>query len=109
MDMEHSVDDVIGKLSEIEATAVRILEATDLQKKQLSEDMEEKARLFDEQLSKETEEALKQVQVKLNKEKDEELQKQKEETEAMLTSMQQKYDNEHGAWADSILQSIVRM
>lgn len=107
--MEHSVDDVIGKLSEIEATAERILAATDLQKKKLTEDMEEQTRQFDEKLSKETEEALKQVQEKLNREKNEELRKQKEETEAMLAAMQQKYDREHGAWSDSILQSIVRM
>ena len=107
--MEHSVDDVIGKLSEIEATAERILEATDLQKKKLTDDMEEKTMQFDEKLSKETEEALKQVQVKLNREKDEELKKQKEETDVMLAAMQQKYDKEHSVWADRILQSIVRM
>ena len=107
--MEHSVDDVIGRLSEIEATAERILEATDLQKKKLTEAMEEQARKFDENLAKETEVALKQVQEKLNREKNEELQKQKEETEAMLAAMQQKYDKEHSMWSDSILQSIVRM
>ena len=107
--MEHSVDDVIGKLSEIEATAVRIMEAADLQKKQLVADMEEKTRQFDEKLSEETREALKQVQEKLNREKEEELQKQKEETEAILGAMQQKYDNEHEAWSASIMKSIVRM
>lgn len=107
--MEHSVDDVIGKLSEIEATAERIMEATDLQKKQLTDDMEKKTGQFDENLSKETEKALKQLQEKLNREKDEELQNQKEETEKALNAMQQKYDKEHGAWANSILQSIVRM
>ena len=107
--MEHSVDDVIGKLSEIEATAERILEATDLQKKKLTDDMEERTRQFDEELSKETEEALKQVQVKLNREKDEELKRQREETDELLKAMQQKYDKEHGVWADRILQSIVRM
>ena len=65
--------------------------------------------MFDEQVSKETQEALKQVQEKLNREKDEELQRQKEETDATLNAMQQKYDNEHGAWSDSIMKSIVRM
>lgn len=107
--MEHSVDDVIGKLSEIEAAAERIVEATELQKKQLTDDMEEKSRQFDENLSKETEKSLRQLREKLNREKDEELQNQKEETEKALAAMQQKYDKEHSMWADSILQSIVRM
>lgn len=107
--MEHSVDDVIGKLSEIEATAVRIMEATDLKKKQLAEDMEEMTRQFDEKISEETKEALKEVLQKLDREKVEELQKQQEETEAILGAMQRKYDNEHGTWSDSIMKSIVRM
>lgn len=107
--MEHSVDDVIGKLTEIEAAAVRILGASDAKKKQLAEEIEEKTKRFDEKLSAETERALKQVQEKLDKEKEEELQSQKAETERILALMQQKYDSEHNVWSDSIIQSIVRM
>lgn len=107
--MERSVDDVIGKLSEIEATAVRIMEATEGKKKQLADAMAEKTKQFDEKLLKDTEEALEQMRDKLDREKEEELKNQKEETEAMLHAMQNKYDNEHGTWSDSIMQSIVRM
>ena len=107
--MEHSVDDVIGKLSEIEAAAERIMESASEEMRKLSDAMEEKTKQFDEMLLEETEIALKLTAQKLDKEKEEELKVQREETNSLLLAMQQKYDNEHDAWSDRIMQSIVRM
>lgn len=107
--MEHSVDDVIGKLSEIEATSVRIMEAADEKKKVLAAEMEEKRKEFDTKLAEQTEVSLQQVKEKLNREKEEELAQLQQETQEMLEKMQQKYENEHGAWSEGIMQSIVRM
>ncbi len=107
--MGQSVEDVIGELSEIEAAAVRIMNAADMEKKRLSEENDQKMKRFDEEMIKKTGASIEQLKEKLNREKENELRRLKEETDAMLVDMQTKYENEHGAWSDEIVQSIVRM
>lgn len=107
--MAQSVEDVIGELSEIEAAAVRIMNAADTRKKQLSDENDRKMKLFDEETVKKTVESIEQLKRRLNEEKESELRHLKEETDAMLTNMQNRYENEHGVWSDEIVQSIVRM
>lgn len=107
--MAQSVEDVIGELSEIEAAAVRIMNAADTRKKQLSDENDRKMKLFDEETVKKTAESIEQLKRRLNEEKESELRHLKEETDAMLTNMQNRYENEHGVWSDEIVQSIVRM
>jgi len=107
--MEHSVEDVIGQISEIEAAAVRIMNAADTKKKQLSDENDRKMQQFDKETVKKTVESIEQLKKKLNAEKESELKHLKEETDAMLTNMQNRYESEHGVWSDEIVQSIVRM
>lgn len=107
--MAQSVEDVIGELSEIEAAAVRIMNAADTRKKQLSDENDQKMKLFDEETVRKTAESIEQLKRKLNEEKERELKHLKEETDAMLINMQNRYENEHGVWSDEIVQSIVRM
>lgn len=107
--MGQSVEDVIGELSEIEAAAVRIMNAADTRKKQLSEENDLKMKRFDEEMIMKTNASIEQLEEKLNAEKESELTRLKEETDAMLAQMQTKYENEHGAWSDEIVQAIVRM
>ena len=107
--MGQSVEDVIGELSEIEAAAVRIMDAADAEKKRLFEKNDLKMKQFDEESIKKTGESIERLKEKLNKEKESELTRLKEQTDAMLAKMQSKYENEHGAWSDGIVQSIVRM
>ena len=52
--MGQSVEDVIGELSEIEAAAVRIMNAADMEKKRLSEENDQKMKRFDEEMIKKT-------------------------------------------------------
>ncbi len=107
--MEHSVEDVIGQLSEIEAAAVRIMNAADTKKKQLSDENDLRMKQFDEEMIKKTGASVEQLKEKLNGEKESELRRLKEETDATLKNMQSRYENEHGVWSDEIVQSIVRM
>jgi len=107
--MEQSVEDVIGELSEIEAAAVRIMNAADTKKKQLSDENDLRMKRFDEETVKKTGESIERLKKRLNAEKESELKRLKEETDAMLANMQNRYENEHGVWSDEIVQSIVRM
>lgn len=107
--MTQSVEDVIGELSEIEAAAVRIMNAADTKKKQLSDENDRKMKQLEDETVKKTAESIEQLKRKLNAEKESELEHLKEETDAMLTNMQNRYENEHGVWSDEIVRSIVRM
>lgn len=107
--MEHSVDDVIGKLSEIEATSVRILEAADAKKKGLSETMEKKIKEFDQKLAEETESKLEQLKVQLDKEKEQEMLGLRTETDRLLQKMQDAYDRNHSRWSGEIVKTIVKV
>ena len=107
--MEHSVDDVIGELSEIEAEAVRIMNVTDAGKRVMADRMNTRTKEFDQVLAEQTREELRQMKEDFELQKDQELSGLQAETENMLRKMQEKFDQKYETWIDEIVQSIVRV
>ena len=67
------MEQIIGKLSEIETTAETIMRDALQKKKALSAEMERQSKEFDTQLEKQTEEQIKEIRRNLEGEKDKRL------------------------------------
>ena len=64
------MEQIISRLSEIEAAAKSIAEDTDRQKKALSEEMEKQCKNFDAALAKETDQKISEIRRNLEGDKD---------------------------------------
>ncbi len=80
------MEQIIGKLSEIETTAETIMRDALQKKKALSAEMERQSKEFDTQLEKQTEEQIKEIRRNLEGEKDKRLSSLREDTQAAFKS-----------------------
>lgn len=107
--MEKNMNDIIDQLSNIEATAVRIMNATDFNKKELIQDMNEQTTAFDSKLAEDTNKILEQARQKLNAQMTSGLSTLKFETEEAIRDLNNRYEAKHTNWAEEILEQIIRM
>ncbi len=101
------MENIINQLSRIEEKAVRIMEAADDQKKDISQKMEQQTREFDNQLVADTKKRLQKMQEKLNLEKDKELEKQKADNLEYQNLLKQKFQQNHTKWATELLHELI--
>lgn len=101
------METVVKKLSEIENYAMKIMEETSEQKKQMSQAMEEKCSQYDAMVDKRTKESLVTVTKELHAKEEQELSKLKEQANNSLVNLQRKYEQQHDSLAASILNSII--
>ena len=85
------MEQIIGKLSEIETTAESIMKDAMQQKKALSAEMERQSKEFDTQLEKQTEEQIQEIRRNLEGEKDKRLSSLREDTQASLSQLDAYY------------------
>ena len=107
--MDKHVSDIINQLSNIEATAVRIMNATDFRKKELAQEMKEQMAEFDQKLSEDTNRILELEKQKFDEQKAFDLSKLKSETIESIKDLEDKYEEKHSLWAKEIFEQIVRM
>ena len=107
--MDRRMDDIINQLSNIEATSVRIMNATDFRKKELVQEINEQTTEFDAKLSEDTNRTLDQARQNFNEQKDYDLSKLKSETAKAISDLDNKYEEEHTVWAKEIFEQIIRM
>ena len=85
------MEQIIGKLSEIETTAETIMRDALQKKKALSAEMERQSKEFDTQLEKQTEEQIKEIRRNLEGEKDKRLSSLREDTQVALSQLDAYY------------------
>ncbi|NLZ80230.1 MAG: hypothetical protein GX913_00255 [Clostridiales bacterium] len=106
--MDRRMDDIINQLSNIEATSVRIMNATDFRKKELVQEINEQTTEFDAKLSEDTNRTLDQARQSFNEQKDYDLSKLKSETAEAIIDLNNRYEAEHTNWAEEIFEQIIR-
>ena len=89
------MEQIIGKLSEIETTAETIMRDALQKKKALSAEMERQSKEFDTQLEKQTEEQIKEIRRNLEGEKDKRLSSLREDTQVALSQLDAYYAKNH--------------
>lgn len=105
--MENQMNTIISQLSNIEGTAVRILESADRQKKELSLEMEKRTEEYDARIAEDTRQKLDALKEKLNMQKEKELSRLREETSRALNDLETDFEKNHTVWAKQILHSII--
>lgn len=105
--MESQMDTIINQLSHIEGTAVRIMESAEHQKKELSLEMEQRTREYDDRLARDTKKQLDSLKETLSAKKDAELSRLEAKTAHTLQELEENYKKNHTAWAEEILHSII--
>lgn len=94
---------VIGRLSEIETTANRIIDNANSQKEVLSKEMEQKIVLFDKESEQSTALRLASMRESMNIEIKKQSEKLQADADEALNALEQDYQNNHTEFAKNIL------
>ena len=101
------MEQIINKITEIETSAVAILENTNAIKEEMSLVMEQKIVAFDEELKLKTVATLSDIQTKCDKTQEEELLNLKAKSDKLLVALDQEYATNHETLAKQILSSMI--
>lgn len=101
------MDEIVKRLSEIETQAVRIMEDSTLQKKEMEESIKEQLRLYDEKAQADTAAELARLQTTLEAQKEEELARLRSNTEKSLKAIETDYEKNHTRLAEEVVRKII--
>lgn len=102
------MEEIIGKLSEIETTAESIMKDALQKKKALSAEMERQSKEFDNQLEKQTEEQIQEIRRNLEGEKDARLASLRKDTQSALNELDTYYAKNHERLSREIFKKIIQ-
>ena len=101
------MDMVVNRLSEIEAQAVKIIDAAAQEKKELDKQADAKIKEFDAGVDASTAQTLNELQNQLKEDMAVELARLKEETKQLVANLEADYDHNHKKLADNILKQLI--
>ncbi|MDO5423177.1 MAG: hypothetical protein Q4F41_05575 [Eubacteriales bacterium] len=102
------MEEIVKRLSEIETEAVRIMEDSTLQKKELEDASRERLRQYDEEIDARTAAELARLKTSLETRMDQELEKLRLDTEHLILDLEADYAANHEALAAQVFQSIIK-
>ena len=100
------MEQILNKLSEIEATANAIKQDAARQKQALSEEAEKQTKEFDASLEKETSDEIRKIREDLAHEKDARINELRAETEDQLSRLDAYYKAHHESLCSELFQKI---
>ena len=102
------MDTVIKRISEIEQSAVAVMDNAAARKKAFAAEMEEKTRRFDQTADEETEKKLQSLRREMETRMNLELSGQKAEAEKQLVQMEKNYELHHEAYVKKLFQELIK-
>lgn len=102
------MDTVIKRISEIEQSAVAVMDDAAARKKAFAVEMEEKTRRFDQTADEETEKKLQSLRREMETRMNLELSGQKAEAEKQLAQMEKNYELYHEAYVKKLFQELIK-
>lgn len=102
------MDTVIKRISEIEQSAVAVMDDAAARKKAFAAEMEEKTRRFDQTADEETEKKLQSLRQEMETRMNLELSGQKAEAEKQLVQMEKNYELHHEAYVKKLFQELIK-
>ena len=102
------MEQILNKLSEIETTANGIMEEADKKKQELSSEMEETCRAFDNRLEQETEQEIQKIRQDLERQ-DVQLTDLLKNTEEGFAQLDSYYEKNHTTLSRELFQKIIEM
>ncbi len=107
--MNQSVDNVIDRLSEIEARAVKISDETENKIRYLADRMEQKKKAYDEKLLKETADRLNRLGNGMNEQMESEITRLQQEADQAMKEMQEKFTKQLEEITDQLVRSMIKV
>ncbi len=98
---------IVSTLSEIEQTAISIINHTEVAKREYEEEIQSKKRAFDEELSQKTEVELSKIKNDMQKTLDHDLNSLKVKSQQTILSVEQEYRLQNEAYATQIFNRII--
>ena len=102
------MDTVIKRISEIEQSAVAVMDDAAARNKAFAAEMEEKTRRFDQTADEETEKKLQSLRREMETRMNLELSGQKAEAEKQLVQMEKNYELHHEAYVKKLFQELIK-
>lgn len=103
------MNSIVEKLSEIETSAVSIVNHAESEKERLDADMARRRREFDESLKADTASRLARIREDLESKMTYELQKQKQTSDNIIQAYEQEYEQNHEIYARDILAKMIEV
>lgn len=102
------MDNVISKISEIEAAAVLVMDEALDKKKQLSQDMDEKIAAFDKKAAEDTEKTLIELQASMEEDRHTEIEKLLLNRDNLLKELETRYEQKHSIYSQQIFDYLLK-
>lgn len=101
------MDTIVSQISEIETAAVKIMDESTLQKKELDEELKQRMDAYDASVDQKTEEQIAKIRSDLNAKMQKELASLKEASMKSILSLEKEYAENHETLADSVLKQLI--
>ncbi|MEY8339414.1 ATPase [Lachnospiraceae bacterium 62-35] len=102
------MDNIISKISEIEASASSIMDSAGKQKQILAKEMEARIAAFDADLEQRTSAELDRLRSGIEREMKTQLFEQKSRAEKIIAQLQELYDNNHSQYVKDLFDAMVK-
>lgn len=103
------MDSIVKKLSEIETSAVSIIDHTKIEKDSMKNDMLEQQKKFDAELEENTLNELNSIRNRLEQKMEDELKKQQQMSADTIKAYESEYKTQHEIYAHNILSHITEV
>ena len=103
----YRMDTIVNKISEIETAAVKIMNESALQKKELDEESKQRMDAYDADVDKKTEAKLADIRASLENQKKAELSSLKEAAARTILNLEKEYAENHETLAAGILKQMI--
>ena len=102
------MNEIITRLSSIEADSAAIMEAANERKKEIADEMMQKTNTFDSQIEENTRKQLQDLRETKEADMEKLLEKQKTDSEQYLKDMEANYTAHHTRYANDIFSSMIK-
>lgn len=102
------MNNIISKISEIEASAASIMDAAAERKKEYAKEMEEKTAAFDREIEAETARQLKKLRESMEADAKKLLDAQRRDAEKAIRQMEETYRSRHTKYVEELFKSMTK-
>ena len=103
------MNDVVARLSEIDAAAQQIVDQAAGKKKELNSKSLEERKTFDQELESKTKETLEELSDRLEEKNRQRLEDMKAENEKALKELEQTYQSNHAQLAEELFKKVIEV
>ncbi len=102
------MNNIISKISQIEASAASIMEAAGERKKEYEKEMGEKTAAFDRDLEEKTAAQIRELRSAMEQEAQAQLEEQRKNADRIIRHMEELYKSRHAQYVENLFRSMTK-